>query len=530
MATLFRAISLSSLLILLSFGALPRASLLAMATVRVPARFAAEKLRAQDSSRQDFRLKVNVDLVTVDVSIYGSPLRDLRKEDFLIYDNGVAQQAIFLSRDQLPLSVALVIDRSPSIAPYLRELQSAALSALKSLKPGDQAVLFAFDRDPARLSDLTQDFSVIAEKIGRIEIGRATNISDSIFNAAYYLREQAVNRRRAIILVSDNYQTVIGAHTWSGALQEALEAGATLYSVETPGDQMGQFSESPDQVHAIARQTGGQVLEAGGSAALAKALDQTMSSLRLQYTIGFTPSDRGIEGTFHPLFVRLKSEDLCRDCKVQARRGYYAGVPSAFSFSGSDHAAGSAAGLVELSANKRLRAAAADSADLKGIPFKVQTAPALDSSAQPQVKVDLEIDASRIGFRMVDARQTARVHVAVFYADPDGIYLGCDWKVMDLRLDETQYREILKTGILFSTKISLIVPKQILKVIVYDASTDRIGSRLVKLRLAPESEEHHSRFEIRNSKFSISNLESVSAGSRLEPEYNRSNLTPGVSL
>jgi VWFA-related protein len=191
----------------------------------------------------EIRLKVNVDLVTVDVTVRGAPTRELQKDDFLIYDNGVTQQVIFLSRDQLPLSVALVIDRSPSIAPYLKELQSAALSALKSLKPGDQAALFTFDGNPARLTEFTQDFSEIAEKIGQITIGQATNISDSIFDAAQYLRERAPNRRRAIILVSDNFQTVIGAHTWNGALQKALEAGATLYSVEAGGDQGGRFAQ-----------------------------------------------------------------------------------------------------------------------------------------------------------------------------------------------------------------------------------------------------------------------------------------------
>lgn len=102
-------------------------------------------------------------------------------------------------------------------------------------------MLFAFDRSPARLSDLTQDFSEIAEQIGRITIGQATNISDSIFEAARNLRERAPYRRRAIILVSDNYQTVSGAHKWNGALQEALEAGAALYSVEAGGNQGGNL-------------------------------------------------------------------------------------------------------------------------------------------------------------------------------------------------------------------------------------------------------------------------------------------------
>ena len=382
----------------------------------------------------------------------------------------------------LSLSVALVIDRSPSIAPYLKVLQNAALSALRSLKPGDQGVLFAFDRSPARLSDLTQDFSEIAEQIGRITIGQATNISDSIFEAARNLRERAPYRRRAIILVSDNYQTVSGAHKWNGALQEALEAGAALYSVEAGGNQGGQFAESPEEVRTLARETGGDVLRANGTASLAKALDQTMSNLRLQYTVGFSPSERGKEGTFHPLLVKLKTANLCPDCKVQARRGYYAGIPAVFSPSNDDHEPASPASRIEPAAYNRLRAAAADPADLRGLPFKIQTAPATDPGGQELIKVDLQIDTSKVGFEIVAGRHTARLHVAVFYADADGIYLGCDWKVMDLRLEEARYRQFVQTGIPFSTRVPLIVPKQILKVIVYDVASDRVGSHLVKMR------------------------------------------------
>jgi hypothetical protein len=206
-----------------------------------------------------------------------------------------------------------------------------------------------------------------------------------------------------------------------------------------------------------------------------------MSNLRLQYTIGFSPSDRGKEGTYHPLLVKLKTATLCPDCKVQARRGYYAGIPAAFSFSDDTHGP-SPANRIEPAAYNRLRAAAADSAELKGLAFKIETASVTDPSGQELIKVDLQIDTSRVGFQMVAGRHTARVHVAVFYADVDGIYLGCDWKAMDLRLDESSYRQMVQAGIPFSTRVPLILPKQILKVIVYDVGSDRVGSHLVRMR------------------------------------------------
>jgi len=73
----------------------------------------------QEITQETLKIKVDVAQVTVDVTVTGTPLSELRLEDFTVYDNGVAQNVNHFSRDKIPLAVALLIDSSDSIIPYL---------------------------------------------------------------------------------------------------------------------------------------------------------------------------------------------------------------------------------------------------------------------------------------------------------------------------------------------------------------------------------------------------------------------------
>jgi len=50
---------------------------------------------------------------------------------------------------------------------------------------------------------------------------------------------------------------------------------------------------------------------------------------------------------------------------------------------------------------------------------------------------------------------------------------------MDLRPQEATPRQFLQSGIPFSAFMPLFQPRQLLKVIVYDPGSDKVGSRLV---------------------------------------------------
>src|SRR5712692_10019066 len=149
----------------------------------------------QDPQKQpEAKIRVNVNLVLVEATVKdraGHVMKDLKKEDFVLDEDGAPQEIAHFSRDQLPLAVALVVDLSTSIEPFIRPLRYATLTALKALKPDDEVALFTFTGDVQQRVRLTRDKREISDQIETFHTGGATNINRAIFDAARYLREQA---------------------------------------------------------------------------------------------------------------------------------------------------------------------------------------------------------------------------------------------------------------------------------------------------------------------------------------------------
>jgi Ca-activated chloride channel family protein len=442
-----------------------------------------------DAEPQAPQIRVDVSLVTTDVTVIGDTSRELRADDFIIGDNGVAQQITHFSRDLLPLSVALVIDRSTSIQDYLPLLQKAALSALGRLKPEDRVALFTFDDDLVKLSDLTTDHDLIARIVGKLTIGSGTGIYDALHDTARYLREKAPQSRRAIVFISDNCHTSPGRVDKDEAYIEVLETAATLYSIQTPGEYYsggtGKRRGDPgcyvsdDLVKQLTEESGGESFNVKASKSLQAALENAISNLRLQYTLGFSPSDPGEKGSYHRLTVKLASENRCPTCRLLARRGYYSGVASV---SSRQKNAGKAGGnALEPASQASIRhcitSAGTIDFDLPDIPMVVRTAKQKGADGKPQIKVDLHVNFSRVGFRRVNDRLNCKLHIAFFSMDAKGYLAGEEYRVLEGMLKDETYAQVLQNGMEFSVTIPDPARTRTLRVVIYDEATGTLGSK-----------------------------------------------------
>ena len=138
--------------------------------------------------------------------------------------------------------------------------------------------------------------------------------------------------------------------------------------------------------------------------------------------------------------------------------------------------------MEEFVAYSRITAAGASYRDLAGIAFTVNGSKMTGADGLTRLKVDLLIDPAPVEFKTVNGLHAARLRITVFYADAKASYLGQDWKTLDLQLQEDSYQRFLQSGIPFSTVIPLKAAGQILKVVVYDTGSDRVGSKLVKMQ------------------------------------------------
>src|SRR6185369_17693921 len=85
----------------------------------------------------------------------------LMKEDFQLYEDGIKQEITHFSKDQLPLSVVVAIDRGPA-CPHPLDVWSdaahrAAREALEGLKPVDEIAVMTFTDSTKLIQPFTRN-------------------------------------------------------------------------------------------------------------------------------------------------------------------------------------------------------------------------------------------------------------------------------------------------------------------------------------------------------------------------------------
>jgi len=287
------------------------------------------------AQNQDERvIRVDVNLVLVDATVKtkaGQIMADLKKDDFELREDGVTQKVEVFSRDQLPLNVALVLDLSDSIGPFLGPLRDAAATALASLKPEDEVALFTFSTEAELRVPFTNDKAEVARQISGFRVGGATNINDGIFVAAKYLLNAPPKGRRVIILISDDVGTDAGGQGTRDIVTESIAADAVLYNLKIPGYNppatLFAASMIPGlvNIHRVTDQTGGEIFDVQDVAHLDAAFRALIERIKTRYTLGYYTTATGAEGKPHKLDVRLASSfgKKGHDYVVLAKNGFY---------------------------------------------------------------------------------------------------------------------------------------------------------------------------------------------------------------
>jgi VWFA-related protein len=279
-------------------------------------------------------IHVDVGLVLLDATVKtkaGQIMGDLKQDDFEVREDGVPQKIDIFSRDELPLSVALVLDLSDSIGPFLGPLRQAANTALSALKPEDEVALFTFSTEAQLRVPFTKDKTKLAEQINAFKVGGATNINDGIFVAAKYLLNTPPKGRRVIILISDDVGTDAGGQGTHDIVTEAIASDAVLYNLKIPGYNppgtlfMASMVPGLVNIRRVLDQTGGEIFDVPDVAHLDQMFSALITRIKTRYTIGYYTNANGANGKPHKLDVRLTSSHGKKghDYVVLSKSGYY---------------------------------------------------------------------------------------------------------------------------------------------------------------------------------------------------------------
>lgn len=244
----------------------------------------------------------------------GTIVGDLTEADFTIFEEGRQQNIAAFARGSLPFSVALVIDRSFSMAgERLRVAKSAAHMFVGELADGDQAMVVAIGGNVETIVPLTADRLQLHRAIDGLDTWGVTPLFDAVVTSLSGI-ERAPGRR-ALVLVTDGRER-FSKTTSDAALERARRTDVLIYPVTLDSDRV-------EWLETLAGVTGGRAFFVSRPDRLGATFKQIAHELRGQYLLGYAPPSV-TESGYRRIEVRVGRKGL----RVVARQGYYA-VPAA---------------------------------------------------------------------------------------------------------------------------------------------------------------------------------------------------------
>ena len=283
---------------------------------------------SQTSPRiSDETYRVSVDLVNILCSAFdkntSSFVTNLTRDDFAIYEDNQKQEIRNFSRESnLPLTLAMLIDTSQSVAPKLKFEQDAATEFFQAiLRERDRAMLVEFDSGVTMLQDFTSDPNKMARQIRKLRAAGGTSLYDAIYQTCdeKLIRELG---RKAIVILSDgdDESSRVSLHQ---SLEMALRAEATIFSISVSKGGffgVGGSKEGDEVLREISESTGGRIFFPFKVDELDDAFRQINQELRSQYSIGYFSTNAARNGSYRKIEIRVASKGL----KLNYRKGYYA--------------------------------------------------------------------------------------------------------------------------------------------------------------------------------------------------------------
>jgi VWFA-related protein len=286
----------------------------------------ASKPPSQDDTGTIFRTDTRlVVLPTTVVDKNGHLVTTLPREAFTVVENGVQQEIKQFKREDVPVSMGLIIDNSGSMRDKRAKVEAAALALVKASNPDDEVFIVNFN-DEAFLDnphgkDFTSDVKEMEDALTRIDSRGGTAMRDAIRMSIDHVKEKAHKDKKVLVVVTDgnDNSSVVGLED---LVKAAQQSEVLIYAVGLLTDEERREAKRAEKaLEALAEATGGETFFPRDVSEVERIATQVAHDIRNQYTIAYTPLNQAMDGSFRQIKVTVKASG---NPTVRARSGYYA--------------------------------------------------------------------------------------------------------------------------------------------------------------------------------------------------------------
>ncbi len=280
------------------------------------------------------QIRRNVNMVALPVTVVdkqGNFIETLKQDNFKVYEDGVEQKISLFSREDIPVTMGLVIDNSGSMRNKLPRVTAAALTLVETSNREDQVFVVNFNEDYYldQQSDFTNSIPVLKEALERIDARGSTALYDAVLASLHHLKKG--HRDKKVLVVITDGEDDASQHSLQYTVRAAQKSDAIIYTVGLLSQEdHGAARRAKRALEALSEATGGLAFFPNTVAAVRQICLRIATDIRHQYLIGYYPTNPQTNGGFR--HVKVKLENVPHGLGklfLRTRLGYYAEAPPA---------------------------------------------------------------------------------------------------------------------------------------------------------------------------------------------------------
>jgi Ca-activated chloride channel family protein len=322
-----RTVSLSAFALLIFLLSSPLLAQIPVANTPPPPPPGQDAGKGQSGSK----ISVDVSLVVLHTTVLddrGKFVEGLGQDNFRVTEDKVEQKLSVFKREDIPVSMGLVIDNSGSMRDKRPRVNEAALTLVQNSNPQDEAFVVNFNDD--FYLDLDKDFSnsipELKEALERIDARGSTALYDALIGSLDHLKKG--KKEKKVLLVVTDGEDNTSRSSLEKTIKEIQKTDTVIYTIGLLGQENKRSAKNAKKaLSEIALASGGVAYFPENVEDVHSICEQVAHDIRHQYTLGYYPSNSARDGSFRSVHVDVIPPRGKGKLVARTRNGYYAPTP-----------------------------------------------------------------------------------------------------------------------------------------------------------------------------------------------------------
>ena len=249
----------------------------------------------------------------------GHLVTNLPQSAFQVFENGVVQQIKMFKREDVEISLGLIIDNSGSMRDKRKQVATAALDLVKDSNPKDEVFIVNFNDEAFLDCDFTADTTKMEQALGKIDSRGGTAMRDAIRMSIDHLKQHAKRDKKVLLVVTDGNDNT-SVEKLEDLVRKSHQSEVLIYSIGLLNEEEPREAKSAQRaLKALADASGGLSYYPKTLPEVEKITPQVAHEIRNQYLVAYSPTNPALDGTYRQIKVTVTGHN-----NVRTRAGYYA--------------------------------------------------------------------------------------------------------------------------------------------------------------------------------------------------------------